>query len=392
MTKSILHQLIGHDDEQAFFRDHWPSNLMTCHGAIDRLPFASRIPEVHELARLAKGWTGRIMAWPRADSGMPVLEATPDQAEALYGAGYTLFFSNVERQVPSVRAIASELAAALGVAHDDISCEVFYSRSGSGAAPHFDPHAGFNIQLVGTKDWRIAPNEHVEFPLAGGVMGARPDVKLLDYARLPFPRQMPDGAETVSAAPGSVVFVPGGHWHTTRVTSEHSVAIVLTVRPPTWSQRVLGELEKALHRRLPISRSAPLLTKPDLFEQNQQHLAEVLGLIEEVVGAMSPRGLLKDWVVASQPVLSVPPGVQIEVEEVAGAEWGLHVCQRDKEFDVKIDRSLGSVLKAITTHDGEMPLGELCRRLPHRDPAELSRSLRELQRAGLVRAAAPAWF
>jgi hypothetical protein len=203
---------------------------------------------------------------------------------------------------------------------------------------------------------------------------------------------MPDDAETVSAAPGSVVFVPGGHWHTTRVTSEHSVALVLTVRPPTWSQRILGELEKALHKRLPISRSVPLLTRADLFEQNQQNLAEILALVEDVVGSMTPRGLVKDWIVATQPVLSVPPGVTIEVEEVPGAEWELHVCQRDKKLDAKIDRSLGSVLKAITAHDGELPMGELCRRLPNRDPAELSRSLRELQRAGLVKAATPAWF
>jgi ribosomal protein L16 Arg81 hydroxylase len=391
VTGSILHQLIGSDDEQAFFAEHWPSRLLVRHGAPDRLAFAARIPEVHRLGRLAGKWTGRIMAWPRAGSGLPTLEATPDQAEALYGAGYTLFFSNVERQVPSVRAIAGEFAAAIGVAHDDVSCEVFYSRRGSGAAPHFDPHAGFNVQLVGDKTWRIAANEHIEFPLAGGVMGARPDVKLLDHARLPFPREMPGDAETVSAEPGTVVFVPGGHWHTTEVTSEHSVAIVLTVRPKTWCQRLVAELENRVHKQLPAARSASLPTRADLFERNQEILDELLELFIDTVSAMNPRALLKQWNAAVQPVLSVPPGVQVQIEETASAEWGLQVRQRDKQFGAKIDRSLGTVLKAITSREQEMSYGELCRALPHRDPAELSQVVRELQQAGLVRTAAPAW-
>jgi 50S ribosomal protein L16 3-hydroxylase len=389
---TMLHELTGHDDDAAVFRAHWPSRVMARHGALDRLSFASRIPEVHELGRLARAWTGRIMAWPKADSGMPVLEAMPDQAQALYAAGYTLFFSNVERQVTSVRGVAGDFAAAMGVAPDEVSCEVFYSRLGSGAAPHFDPHAGFNVQLVGSKDWRIAPNDNVEFPLAGGVMGARPDAKLLDYARLPFPRHMPEHAETVSAGPGSVVFVPGGHWHTTRVTSEHSVAIVFTVRPLTWCQRLVREIENGLHKQLASSRSAPLLTRPDLCEHNQETLGELLAVLEEVVRSMATRSLLKDWVVAAQPVVSVPPGVELEVNEAPGAEWGLRVCQRDKAFDVKIDRSLGSVLKAVTSHEREMPFSELCRRLPNRDPAELSRSLQELRHAGLVKTAAPSWM
>ncbi|HEX7842026.1 MAG TPA: cupin-like domain-containing protein, partial [Kofleriaceae bacterium] len=364
MTGSILHQLIGCDDEQAFFADHWPSRPMVRHGALDRLAFAARIPEVHELARLARRWSGRIMAWPRAGSGMPTLEATPDQAEALYAVGYTLFFSSVERQVPSVRSLAAEFATAMGASRDEVSCEVFYSHRGSGAAAHFDPHAGFNIQLVGSKTWRMAPNQHVEFPLVGGVMGARPDARLLDHARLPFPREMPCDAETVSTEAGSVVFVPGGYWHTTEVTSEHSVAIVLTVRPRSWCQRLVGEIEKRLHEQLASSRAASLPSRADRFAENQEILDDLLGAVIAVVSSMNPRGLLKAWAVAAQPVLSVPPGVQVQVDEAPGAEWGLSVRQRDKQFGAKIDRSLGSVLKTISSHEREVPYNELCRLLP----------------------------
>ena len=391
MTRSILQQLIDSDDDHAFFAEHWPSQLLVRHGALDRLAFTTRIPEVGTLGRLAAKWSGRVMAWPKAGTGLPTLEATPDQAEPLYGAGYTLFFSNVERQVPSVRALAADFAAAVGVAHDDVSCEVFYSRRGSGAAPHFDPHAGFNIQLVGTKTWRMAPNDHVEAPLVGGVMGARPDARLLDYARLPFPREMPADAETIAAGPGSVVFVPGGHWHATEVTSEHSVAIVLTIRPKTWCQRLLAELEKRLHKQLPASRAAALPDRADRFEHNQEVLDELLAAAVDVISAFSPRGLLKEWAVATQPVLSVPPGVQVQVDESPGPEWALQVRQRDKQFGAKIDRSLGTVLKTITSQDHELPYRDLCRALPHRDPAELSQVVRELQKAGLVRAAAPSW-
>jgi ribosomal protein L16 Arg81 hydroxylase len=391
MTRNILHQLVDADDERAFFAEYWPSTPLIRHGALDRLEFAARVAEVASLGRLAGKWTGRIMAWPRAGSGLPTLEAMPDQAEALYGAGYTLFFSNVERQVPSVRAVATEFAAAMGIGHDDVSVEAFYSQRGSGAAPHFDPHAGFNVQLVGEKTWRLAPNQHIEFPLAGGVMGARPDVRVIDHARLPFPREMPGDSEVVTAGPGSVVFVPGGHWHTTHVTSDHSIAIVLTIRPRSWGQRLVSEVESRLHKQFAAARSASLANRADLLEANAATLDELLDALRDIVVAMTPHNLLRDWNRNAQPVLSVPPGVQVQVDESAGPEWALQIRQREKQFDAKIDRSLGTVLKAIVSRGPEISYSDLCRALPQRDPTELSRVVRELQQAGLVRAAAPSW-
>src|SRR5262249_14594316 len=153
------------------------------------------------------------------------IDAVADQAPSLYEAGYTMFFTNVQRQVPAIRELANEFADAMGFARDRVSCEAFFSKEGSGAPPHFDGYSGFNVQLLGGKEWHLRRTDHVQFPMVGGAMTGSPDPAHYGCARLPFPDRMPDDAQRVVTRPGSVVFVPAGYWHATRALKGASAAI-----------------------------------------------------------------------------------------------------------------------------------------------------------------------
>ena len=387
---SLLVELVGKKHCEQFFDESWPGKPMVRHGPVKRLRVAE-VPELQSPAALAKAWTGRISAWAKAGSGMPAIEAVPDQAPALYEVGYTLFFANVQRHVPAIRDLAREFADATGVSYDRVSCEAFFSKGGSGAPPHFDPYAGFNVQLVGEKEWQLRKNDHVEFPITGGAMIGHPDPAHYGSARLPFPERMPDDAERVMTRAGTVVFVPAGYWHATRALEGASVAIVFSMNRDPWSGKVAKEIESRLNKSLAVARSSPLLNLPSLYERQRDELESVLGALKKIVNELETESLMQRWISRDRPRFGIPRGVTIKFVDREATRWTLHVRQGERQFDTQMHRSFAEVLFELARKKS-LAYEELCAKLPARSPAEVLRVAEELVDIGLLQVVPPAWL
>ena len=116
----------------------------------------------------------------------------------------------------------------------------------AGARPHCDFDFGFNLQLKGTKTWRLAPNTNFSNPHKSVIIEDPFDPEVAAYATGALPRAMPtEGAREAIAKPGSVVFLPRGYWHTT-VAHEPSLALTFACKGATWSELVAREIERRL--------------------------------------------------------------------------------------------------------------------------------------------------
>jgi 50S ribosomal protein L16 3-hydroxylase len=379
----VLAPLLAPLTEEQFLERHWPGKPFVHHGAPERLGFLPELSRVGDLAWLCKNWQGPIVAWPKPGSGAESRQTTAHEAEALYRAGWTLFFTHIERCIPAVRKVFNRFAAELGVDPADVNCEAFFSHVGAGTAPHFDGNWGFNVQLRGTKEWTVADNEHVVMPDIGHAMGAKPDAQLVRHAKLPFPRAMPPSSTTFTAREGSVVFVPSAWWHTTTVTEE-SAALVFTIQPRRWASLFAQEVEGRLRARTPVARSGPLLGSRSLRARHQAELAHTLGELRAVVQELEAEELLTAWSAQYESLYAVPPETRVEVSERPGPAWGLVVEQRAKRFETAIEKSAGDVLRWAAALGRGFAIAELCDAFPQRESTELLARVEDLQRARLI--------
>ena len=103
----------------------------------------------------------------------------------------------------------------------------------------------FVLQLHGVKEWRLAPNEHVDRPMTRHTMGLPADPELESYLDAPLPDELPDDARTVVLRPGSLLFVPRGVWHATTATSD-ALSLNFTYSAPTWIDLLMAALRSRL--------------------------------------------------------------------------------------------------------------------------------------------------
>ncbi len=160
----------------------------------------------------------------------------------MYDAGATVSIAAVHRWHLAVaewtRALATELQMPLAMA----GCNLYISPSGRGLPMHFDNHEGMFVQLVGSKQWRIAENRTVRFPGSNSSKDLPAHVQ--SYASGPAPTKMPKGP-TVNLKPGSALFLSRGWWHTTNA-KEPSISLSFGFRVPSWVEVVRDELISVL--------------------------------------------------------------------------------------------------------------------------------------------------
>jgi 50S ribosomal protein L16 3-hydroxylase len=154
---------------------------------------------------------------------------------------------------------------------------------------HYDSVLTLNVQLQGEKVWRLAPNHHVENPIASSDNKADHAPR---FAKRPFPRRMPRGAMTFRARPGSVVFIPRGYWHETDTFGE-SLALTFVLGLPTWGGRLLHQLRRKLEihaawRGYPMASAGDPEDRAALAAQ----LDALLPQLREIVGALDTEAIL----------------------------------------------------------------------------------------------------
>lgn len=209
-----------------------------------------KIPFLQSLDSLLGIWPHLVQAHlPKVADEASAIDVMPADARKLFDNGMGLLFDHAER-------ISAELATWLEAIRVDLGfsaltqsrCLIYATPDGKGTAPHFDQNANFVLQLRGTKTWRLASNEHVTNPLTRHTMSLPADPELETYAELPLLTEMPVGAEKVELAPGALLFVPPGMWHSTQADGE-ALSLNFTYHAPAW----LDLFASALRSRLALS-------------------------------------------------------------------------------------------------------------------------------------------
>ena len=178
-------------------------------------------------------------------------------------AGSTLYYKRVHEHAIGLAREVEALARAAGQSTSAGVVEAVVSRPGAGVSMHFDSDVAINVQIFGTKDWTWEPNTNVEAPVHAVNTSVGPSPAAVRHAIDPaYPKQMSASARTFTARPGTVIYLPRGVWHQTRVTGdETSLAVVFSLEVRTVAAQLADRLETFLHDR-PAWRQSALL-RPD---------------------------------------------------------------------------------------------------------------------------------
>lgn len=293
---------------------------------------ARRVFSVHSLpsrlAELAKDFdafdvprmlasASRLVVWMRdAHSGrMQYLEAGPDIALACWSAGHTCYFN------PSVEVQRRYLAPLLGDLGLDVLCggggseeddlggdiEVFAVRGRHATPWHFDAQENFTVQLRGTKTWRLLAG--VASPLANAhphssnaASRAEDDKVHASYLGGAVP-QPPSAAAAATATvvvmrPGSVLYLPAGHWHSVEADDAEggSLSLNFSLAGVRWGDLLVRRLLPLLWRDERWRARVAGAATPDAV---RSHLAALLRELPAVLARVSAEELLPEGVFPS---------------------------------------------------------------------------------------------
>jgi 50S ribosomal protein L16 3-hydroxylase len=394
MTETFgLKSLLMSPEGSAGFSDHeWLNSekYFVNHGRLDRFGELTRIPELASPEALLGVRRVQAVAWGPGGKGIEDLNPTSDQLLPLYRAGYTIYFKNVERSVPSLQPLAERLARDLGISPSEVSCEAFASLSGSGAGMHFDPNMTFNIQLVGRKTWQFARNSFLKHPTIGWDVTNPVPSKMREYFSGDFPKSMPDDAQEFVAEPGSVVYVPHGMFHATKAI-EPSFAILFTINSKPWIDRLLESLAARL-RRSEVFREVPIgLLNAEFANQSMDHVRSLLKEFQAAAVALTAEDFIDTWSGGSAKHYRVAESVQVQVEP-SSPNWKLRLAQGTNESTRDVDPETGKLMSwvAKVAADGRGFSGtEAIRALPEIQPGQIIRVLGAFSEAGILEAGFP---
>lgn len=211
----------------------WLQRPDVCHGPLERLGALSEIDEIADFRCWPRTRDLLISAILERGGVHRIMPVDTFQAARLYGVGATLSFQSAHLWHPTLRQWIHALAGELGVPEKACSCTVYVSPAGCGVSKHFDNLHEITAQVIGTKRWRIAPNEHLANPLETCVVMAGVPHWTARHGAGQISRKMPRSADQVVMRPGSTASIPIGYWHSTQAI-EPSVSITFAIAPPTW--------------------------------------------------------------------------------------------------------------------------------------------------------------
>ena len=213
-------------------------------------------------------------------------------------------------------------------------------------------NANFVVQLQGTKRWHVAPNRHVVNPTDRWAMNEDGlSDALAGYVEGPLPTHLPDDAEVIDLAPGSVLFVPRGYWHATEA-DEDTLAINFTFGQPTWADLVLDTLRRSL-------------LKHEAWRGLARDPSQLPGLLASL--AREVESLERGEVLAplrEQSVWGLTPDAFLRVEAPS-----VFVSLGDDEVELEVDETLLEVVEWIAEQAAPFPEEALALGFPNQADA-----------------------
>ena len=237
----ILKALLGPEVLDEFLSDYWPDRVFVAHGDRARLPEALLDQELNQFDALSRRYKGVVSFFGDARSGhMVPVEGI--EAAAPYRCGLSVYLTDVGPYFPDVDRLVRKLEFELGINEGCARAGVFASPASGGISCHYDSVDVFSIQLRGTKKFDLAPVTGLRYPWGFQyITGNRPIDDLYPQATEGFPDSENVEFQTVEMRPGSVLYMPRGHWHRTGAAGD-SIAVSIGMEPPSAAECVLEQL------------------------------------------------------------------------------------------------------------------------------------------------------
>ena len=206
------------------------------HGPVTRLPAFMREGLLSSIESLCRGYTGQLdVAGGSTGEGLQVAVADVNPW-ALLKLGLTVYFKDLRRALPAAPAFLEQLELALGIP-TSAGLSAFVNAPGSGLSLHHDRFDQLLFQISGRKLFRYLPNRYVEQPSVQFTPFASAPPEWAQSYRHGFPPStqvlLEQPLESVELQPGSVIFMPGGLWHTTAEQPDNALSLVVSVRAPS---------------------------------------------------------------------------------------------------------------------------------------------------------------
>ncbi|WP_342051352.1 MULTISPECIES: JmjC domain-containing protein [unclassified Cupriavidus] len=210
---------------------------MAAHGELSRLQGLLALTKSPPLDVLAAAGSGnRVIAYARGADGRARLDRIDAATVALaYAEGSTITAEDFDSFYldPGFGTFLDEVRVSTGAAK--VASVYVASPRGEALPLHFDSVDVIVVQLQGVKRWRLAANVDVQSPdvsyFPGVGLATERDARPFAEAPSYFPALWTHGCNesTIDMSPGSVLFVPRGHWHQTTCLQE-SVSLTLRLR------------------------------------------------------------------------------------------------------------------------------------------------------------------
>ncbi len=252
MLRPGLDALIDPIRRETFFAAYWcTQHLLIQKQGIDLGECWARLASMSIREILCVAEDPVVVMHTTRDGQYRGTRVTASEAYEFYESGMGLYF-NLASWVNDVRRWTEQLADDLGHLRSKCVPSVFITPAGWTTELHFDSNENFTLQLRGLKVWKLAPNTSVANPVDRFTTSGIVPERLKQY-HTGADLLNSDSYSTVELAPGSVLYVPRGYWHSVD-SVEESVSINLCIIPETWVSFLLLVLPYLL------------LTSPELRE------------------------------------------------------------------------------------------------------------------------------
>lgn len=231
-----------------FMKEVWQQKPVFVQGNPQRLQHISNIipfTDIHSILRLSG--SDPIEVFFKNEQGFheQFQCLSIDEAVGHYDEGKTLYF-HIDQGSTAISAWMKSLLVGMGLGKVAVRASIFASKQSAGIAPHFDANENFTIQLRGAKAWEIAPNEYLDNPTSNYFAGEPMDNSMRAYVHHNLPTTMPTNCEIAHLQSGSMLYLPGGYWHTTNTTEQESISLNIMFPRVTWADVFLQSVRPIL--------------------------------------------------------------------------------------------------------------------------------------------------
>lgn len=293
-SNPAISRLIDPISYDAFRADYWEKKPLTIHGTTERFQSLTAIPALHDVYSLLAAYPSPVMvigkvAIRETEGLSDRMLVDPKTAAGFFEEGATLELDCVDMHIDEVRQFVANLCTSLELPAGTFPKAIVYvSSPGSGVSPHFDAYVNFVFQLSGRKTWYLLENTNAPAPAEHYDLNEYPYLpeELRGYWDGEAPTDYRASAEPVTLGPGSMLYVPRGHWHSTN-TLEASISVHVTYSVPSWFDLAVAAVRRKLVGKLEWRE----LASASVADARIPQLSNLLAEMKEEINAISVEDL-----------------------------------------------------------------------------------------------------